>query len=381
MESSLLASALRNTEAALRGLATSLPDGPVPPGLLLTPLARIGDALRLGLEIPAPIRRWAAGVSQPDLGAALGSLIDETASWSLPDRDTVLAEGDPFLALAVRRRDETESVRHGVRRLCLPRGIEPRDITEFAALTTVLILIDDTMKTLLSRTSVMRLLGYRAAMQPTWADAFDDEADGDAQADVTGEDRWREAVQQAIPSDEVIAHYVGRGALARYVEGVAAVNDNFVEDLAACIDAMIQCGEGVGLVARRWRKRALVDAAVDPLLFAAIPAARFAAATAPDVDVPETELRLGALSPLDAELRIVVTATGVTVQVTAGEQGLERIELGKAVATVPTEADYWELVLSPIPTGPVKLLVRAADGTEFAEELRFNPVVASNEGQ
>jgi hypothetical protein len=379
MESRGLARALRNTEAALRGLGAALPSGEIPPVSLLVPLAVIGDSLRLGLEISGSIRRWTDGIRRADLAAALAALIEETATWSLPDPENAAVEGDPVFALVLRRRDEADSIRLAIRRICIPKGIDPYGVPEFVQLADVLARLDETLQVMASRDDVARLLGDRAAMQPKWADGFRDEAEATNCSELSAE-QWTEAVAQTSPpSDEVIATYVNRGVLNRYVEGVAAGNEGFAEELAACIDALLDARENVGLVARRWRKHARVASVTDPLQFEVVPATRLAAATGHGSELVETELRLGVLPPLDAVARIVVTSQGVTVFVSEDEKAIERLEMGNAIATSPTEPGYWTLVLSPVPRGPVSLRVLGADGAEFAEELEFLPIDASHE--
>jgi hypothetical protein len=366
------------TEGALQGLSESLAPGPVRADLLLTPLARIGDALRLGIELPAAIRRWSDGLERQELQGALASLIDETATWTFPEGGAAVAEDDPSLAIVVRRRDEAESVRHAVRRICLPRHLDPYGLAEFAALETVLVTLDGAIGALLSRADVVRVLGMRAAMNPTWADGFRERDAGQEEHATAVEERWPESIRETVPSDEVITRYATRGAMSRYVEGVAAVNEIFAADLAACIDGLLAAREDVGLVARRWRKRARVAPAINPLRFAAIPPVRLAAATAPEAAGSKTTILLGVLSPLDAEGRFEVSARELTLQVFEGQNSIERVELGDRVITSAVAPNRWELAV-PASAGPVRLRVVAKDGSEFSEELHFEPFDPSHE--
>jgi hypothetical protein len=64
----------RETEAALAGIAKSLPASTRDSALACVPLAKIGDALRLGLEVPGSVRRWADSLTVKDLaGSCRGS--------------------------------------------------------------------------------------------------------------------------------------------------------------------------------------------------------------------------------------------------------------------------------------------------------------------
>lgn len=376
METSMHAAAVRLTEAALEGIGKSLTTSPIPNELLLTPLARIGDALRLGVDLPSGIRRWSDGLELEALQAAVASLIRETATWNFPDAKS----GDPFLAGVLRRRDEAESVRLAVRRICLPRRIDPNSLTELAALDVVLSTVDDVIGTLVSGDEVATLLGARAPMDPRWADAFEAREQGVVEASCfTGQEkRVVASLQESVPSDEIVTRYITRGALSGYVEAVAAQNLAFADDLAACVDALLLARETVGLVARRWRARASASPSLAPLGFSSIPKPRLAAASGAEADAVTTTIDLGMLAPLDAAGRFLVSARELKLQVFEGNGGLQRVELGASVATAPTAQGFWELVV-PASAGPVHLRVLATDGRELMEELHLESVPVSDE--
>jgi len=63
----------------------------------------------------------------------------------------------------------------------------------------------------------------------------------------------RDLAREEIPDDDVVVGYITRGALAAYVEGVAACNAEFCEELVACIDGLDEAGEVISDVARAWR--------------------------------------------------------------------------------------------------------------------------------
>lgn len=65
-------------------------------------------------------------------------------------------------------------------------------------------------------------------------------------------------VGEAVPDDDIVLAYVTRGAMARYVEGVAARNGDFREELRACIDGLEVAGEPISAAARAWREPAAV---------------------------------------------------------------------------------------------------------------------------
>jgi hypothetical protein len=374
------ARATAQTEAALRGLANALAQAP-DPALLLTPLACIGDALRLGIEISTPVRAWSDALGRAEVEGALGALLDETATWGLSEVSAAYAASDPSFAFSLRRRDEAESVLHAVRRICLPKGLALDELTALAALDTALSFLDMKLASLVSRAEVGRLLGTRAAIGPDWADGFEGSERGQPdEHDEAVEERWPESIRLTVPSDEAITRFVTRGAMRWYVEGVAAANEDFAEDLARCIDALLDARETVGLDARRWRKGARVAPARDPLRFASIPAVRLAAATAPEVEAPTTTLELGTLSPIEAEGRFVVSAREVRLQVFEGPKRIECIELGDRITTSPASPGRWEIV-TPIPSGEVRLRIVAVDGSELTEALSFEPVDSDDEAR
>ena len=71
-----------------------------------------------------------------------------------------------------------------------------------------------------------------------------------------------EIVREAVPDDDIVLAYVTRGTMARYVEGVAAKNADFREELIACIEGLEEAGETISAVARAWREP---SAAVVPI--------------------------------------------------------------------------------------------------------------------
>ena len=362
METDLRDRAVRDVRAALRGVAASLPDRPVTPDLLLTPLAMIGDALRVEIDLPAPIRAWMKTVPVSDLAGALVAKLSE--SWSLPE---VVRDEDPALAEVVRRRDEGESVLIAARRICVPRGIQADALPELAALSAVLLTTDEALAELLSRADVARLLETRAFLEPLWADTFPERAATDSPRD-------EGALPSALPvtpSDETVARYVAHGALPKVVEGVASMNLEFAEQLAACIDAAKADGDAIAFVARRWRKQAPARAEYDPLLFSA-PAVRLAAADGTDNREPVRIVHLGTLPSVDAEVRMEITPRTVRIQVFPGARSLASVELGATAITAPDAAGNWQ-VEAALPGGAVPFRVVATDGARFDDDLRFAP--------
>lgn len=366
---------VRETEAALAGIEASLSGDSSSAELLLTPLARIGDALRLRLDVPAATRRWSERLSGTEIAGALHCLAAEASGWIIPAAGVfAAAEDDPFLATVLQRRDEAASVVLAARRIAIVREPSSDELDALQLLTDALERVDGELGALMTRAEVATMLGARVAFDPIWADAFcgrDTEADVVSGADSEGLP-WSDAMGQFPPSDEVVTNYVTGGTLARYVEGFAARQPAFAQVLAACIDDLVAV-RAAGFVARRWRARR-GQSAPGPLRLPAVPALRLAAATEPDSEPRGESIRLGALSPIDAEGRLVVTAREVSLLVyPENATAVARVELGGGVATEPSSPERW-VVTIPLSQGPVRLRVVGPGGAEFVEDIVLEPL-------
>lgn len=235
------------------------------------------------------------------------------------------------------------------------------------------------IRRVVTRLRVTELLGARVALRSTWTDAFDDEPSEEEHP--SEEIDLPPGVLSSAPlRDEDVARYVKRGALSRLVEGVAADNALFADELAACIDGLIKAREEVGFVARKWRKSAPFHAEEDPLVLPFVPATRLAAATTEVGPSEPTLVHLGALSPLDAEARVELTPHEVIFTVFQGDAPLTRVEVGSGVCTSSDEAGSWRVRL-PLSPGSVLFRVIAADGREFASEIGFSAARPSDEAR
>ena len=110
---------------------------------LVAVLTIIGDAMRLGLDVPSPIVGAAEELNDETFRRAFLALREETATWSLP---VDAGPGDDLsqYAWAVRRRDEAESVVVATRRVLAPRGTLPNELEEVRAFDAFLVLSDFT---------------------------------------------------------------------------------------------------------------------------------------------------------------------------------------------------------------------------------------------
>ena len=166
----------------------------------------------------------------------------------------------------------------------------------------------------------------------------------------------------------------------RHYLGLNALEVAILVDSGECIDALLEAHEQVGLVARRWRQAYRIRGASNPLILAHVPGRRLAAATTTVAEVEATTVHLGALSPLDAEAWVELTAHDVTLGGSPGHIAHARIELGESFVAAPDEDGTWR-IKQALPTGLVHLRVVAADGRAFASELGFAAAAPSDEAQ
>jgi hypothetical protein len=363
--------ARRSTEASLGGVAADLPDGVELPTSLLTPLAVIGDALRIGIDLPHAVRHWLSRRSHDELRAAAKALAGEVASLRVPAAHMGDAD-DPMLAGVLRRRDEAESVVIAVRRATAPSGTFADEWPEMQALEDAVVDFDERARPIVGRSRVESLLGARLGVPRRWVDAFD-EAPVEPSRDVP--EIPAEALATFRPSDEVIARYVTRGAFARVVEGAASANPEFGDDLTACIDAFLAARDQVGLVARRWRMRsgASRGEGAAAIVVQFVPHVHLAASTSPESRAETTTVPLGPLSPLDAEARVVFGHDDATVEVFAGDVPVARLEIGGLGADAADADGVWR-VRFPRTGAPVRLRVVDIQGRESSEDIAFEAV-------
>jgi hypothetical protein len=375
----------RRLLGGLSGL-DGLPLANLEPGALLLALAVIGDAIRLGLEVPSPVRRAAEVLSDDALRAAFRALIDETKTWLLPvepDRADDLVD----YAWAVRRRDEAESVLTAARRILVPRGTLPDELEEFRAFDAVLLLLDFTCGGRLGRVDAERALGERVifATPGSWVEALPD-LDEPETASAQGEARFEEvekAISEglpfAVPSDGAVDTYITRGRLAASIEGAAQRSPDFAEELSAMIDASSAGGATLlSLRARQWRRdragRGRTKADRAPVRIDSIPRMALAAADRDEAPAsPKQLVPLGMLAPLDVEASLTISAETTTLRVyPARGFDLARVQLGPAVSDAADAEGTWRVDI-PTTTQAIELRIEALDGSVFAEIIELRP--------
>ena len=359
-----------HTAAALDGLR-GVPLADLEPGALLGALVVVGDAVRLGIEVPPQVMRAAEALSENVFRAAFGALLDETSTWSLPTEPRPQAE-EPGYEWSIRQRDEAESVVVAARRVLTPQGILLDGLEEARAFESVIRLLDFTCGGRRGREDAEQALGERIVLATpgSWLEQLPELVQGDTPGDVS-EDRALESAMTTAPSDEYVDAYIARGELVRTVEGAALRSASFAEELEAMIEAGMACRSTVGIVARRWLRSR--RASTGPLSLAVLPKLRLAAADedANLATISET-VELGTLAPLDAAASLRIGADEAILQIYPG-LGVELVSVrfGSAVATSADQEGIWRLTARP--TNVIVLRVEARDGRVFEETLQLEP--------
>ena len=359
---SLQSQAEAETAAALEGIVDALGGLALPAGLALVPLRVYGDALRLGLEAPRALRRWAGDCSP----ALLDDVLRATLAWidarnaPVPSKDATF---EPALATTLRERDHAESLLHAVRRAWLPRPLA--QLAAYGPLVARLREVDEGLAESLTRADVTTLLGVRAALGAQWAHAFTEDV-----APSEDDDRLLSSLRGSPPSPELVARYIESGAMHATVEGTAAADPDFAAELAETIDAMRGCGQA-GLFARRWLKSHAKDRAAEGAFTFHAPRLAYAAASESD-EATAIEHRLGALfADLDVDATFFVSEREVALEVDFDAGVLASIQLGKESRAPAQGETSCRIVLPRSTTGRVVLSVRATTGQSISEEIVF----------
>jgi hypothetical protein len=224
---------LDTTEARL----LTLPEQARGPEALLDVLVLFGDALRLGLEIPRRVRDRVANAPIP--------LVRESLALALSLENTNEPRDAQALEAAVQTRDSWESVRKALKRMSLPGIWDLSGVPEAAVLEIATARLDTEVRAHLSRTEVVRFLGPRARLGEDWTTDFTERSpamraiDDPVSEPLTTDDEVAVAALagETIPDDAVVTAYLYKGALARYVEGVANRNPLFFRELRIIAEA------------------------------------------------------------------------------------------------------------------------------------------------
>lgn len=351
------------TRAALDGLTKAL-DGPaLAADASLVVLRVYGDALRLRLDTPVKLRRWAEACAPAlleDVLAAALSLLDPAR---VPPANTSGAAVDPAVRSIVLDRDHAESVLVAIRRVWLPRPMS--QLRAHGPLIERLTVIDRALASVLTRAEVMEMLGQRVALGAAWTHAFRDDDEHDDSSSLP-------ILPSLPPSPTVVARYIEGGLMRSLVERIAEATPSFAEELAVAIDAMRAAGQA-GFVARRWQQMHATGAAAAAAFRFAAPPLAHAAASGNEAG-PHEAHRLGKLfADVDADASLVVGDREVTLQLDFEPGAIARVAFGDE-ERAPREGESSCSITVPRSASPIRLEVTSTSGQLVSEALSFAPL-------
>jgi hypothetical protein len=364
------------TRALVQGLEGALRAGAIADaGCVQDVLERIGDVIRLGELSPAALLQWIAQQERRAIADAIVRAAAEADAWTLPDSGSEVMEDEGF-GFTLRRRDEVQSFVVGLTRAAIARNESLSSYEAFAALEVTLAGFDESLAAVCSRLQAEAFLGSRLALQTDagWFAQLRDEV-ADVEPDADGGSVVL-PVNEA-PSVRDLEAYVATGALLRYVEGFAARDAAFSDELSELISALLQLGEQVGFSARRFlqrQQRAQSGTQIADTSYRFAGDRRLAAATEPVV-VEQVRRDLGRLPDLQAVAQLIATGDRIELEVFADEP-LARISLGDEVTMQPVqEADgvwTWSLAVTLVPgVHALRVTVRAPDGRGLDDTLHI----------
>lgn len=336
-------------------------------------LERLGDLLRLDEGLAETTSRLARTSDGRFLASVAHSRHEEARQWNLPDAGPV-TDSD-VLEFVVTRRDETESFVVGLLRVAMARTpkIPLADIAGTNELLRALETFDSALSRIASRQVVESALGIRVALQKgrSWLDRL---SEGVAERQENEKSEAFDWLQFGAPPEEATTdRYIRKGLGASYVEGWAAREKAYAEDLADTIDVLKDCDEVISLKAAVWRKRkAPVPSQIGPTLLFPGVIQQAAAADVEEEDASAVQtVELGPLPRVRAEAEVTYTKGHLTLRVYA-EETLERCEVNGEAAQ-PDAEGCWLVQLPATPgTSTWHLLVVGESGSRFEENLEFN---------
>ena len=352
----------REIEAALAGFA------PDDPGATPATLQYIGDALRMGLEIPSAVRSWMKGWSSSPISAASRSLVGEIDGLTPSS-----TSDDEALAAILLKRDSVESVRVAIVRWLIDRNASTADVPALDELDRALVDLDTRLQHHVTRSAAEGLLGARAVVlgSMSWTTTLDDDP---LKEDERSSLIWDESLLAVTPSDESVTRYITEGSLAPYIEGFAQRESSFAEELVATIDSALGDREEVSWIARIWRRKASVTPPVhDTAEIRILPRQRLAAATGDLEPLLAASVRLGRVGVLAAQARLVATETEISLRMLAKPGVISELRFGTSVASVGDKTLHGERWTATIArtVEPVRIRVVGTDGTVFDESLHL----------
>lgn len=344
--------------ASLEGLR----DAPAEPrDLRLLPIALrvVGDALRASIPLPAELRADLRALPDDALRDAAREVVRALDVDRLPARDF----DDPWIEDAIRERDEAESVRVAFARAAIARR-EPPDRFD-VELSAALERRDARLRALVDRGRAERALGDRTLLRgaDAWLATFPAERDAPVDAGAS-----LGSVPSTAPPDAVIDAWLCDGKHRRWVEGHAARDPAFAEDLKTLIELHPTDDATVSLVPFTWLRatRSTDEPGVDRAVVVLAdlrPPLRVAAATGP-IAVEARETRLTGIGAAGLKALLRCTAVDATLTLYARPGEVVSISFGDARLDAPNDGQWWKAV-TPLTDSPLPLDVLFSDGERF----------------
>jgi hypothetical protein len=319
-----------------------------------------GDALRAGITVPMALRKQLHSASLSMLRAiadeARGDIEDLPASFD--------AFEDPSVELALRARDQLESVLVGLRRIALAHGLMPDEFDPIHELAVALEQFDRRAAQSQPRNRVEQLLAERMSLHASagWLDRYEHRDADELRVEVSFD------ASNFRPTPEQLTNWATRGLGTKHIEAWAARSDENTEDLLALLDVLRAEGLALSLNALRWSR---ARAGASTIEWNVRPQTRLAAGSSQPTEDMHT-IDLGQLGSLRAFARLLITSASTLLRVRAEKDAIQSLQFGDQTLDAPDERDTWTIEVRA-PHGPLALVVTNADGESFRCTLVIGP--------
>ncbi|MFO0560261.1 MAG: hypothetical protein U0269_19750 [Polyangiales bacterium] len=319
-----------------------------------------GDALRAGITVPMALRKR---LHSADL-SALRAIADEARNDLDAPPASLDAFDDPSVELALRARDQLESVLVGLRRIALAHGLVSDEFDPIYHLAEALEQFDQAAAKSQSRNRVEQLLAERMSLHAStgWLDRYEHRDRDAARPEV------RLDASSFRPTHEQLTLWATRGVGSKAIEAWATHEEN-ADDLRALLDALQDEGVPLSLNALRWSRARAGSSTVE---WAIRPMTRLAAASSESTE-PMRSVDLGQLGSLRAFARLLVTSGSTLLRVRAEPHSIRHIQFGDQSLDAPDARDTWTIEVRA-PHGPLALIVTDSSGEIFRCTLVIGPV-------
>ncbi len=349
---------LRSTLDALAASEFSLST----PGASLV-VQHYGDALRAGITVPMALRKR---LHSADL-SALRAIADEARRDLDAPPPAVDGFDDPSVELALRARDQLESVLVGLRRIALAHGLASDEFDPIFDLASALEQFDASASKSQSRNHVEQLLAERMSLHASagWLDRYEHRDVAAPRPEVELD------ASEFRPTHEQLTQWATRGVGAKQVAAWASRDEN-TEELRALLEALQAERIPLSLNALRWSRTRADSTTIE---WAIRPMTRLAAGTDRPTE-PMRSVELGQLGSLRAFGHLLVRSSSTLLRVRAEPNEIRSIQFGDQTLDAPDARGNWSLEVRA-PHGPLALIVTDASGQSFCWTLSIGPL---NEG-